>query len=153
MPGRPGALRVPKDVALELRDRKLTFEPFEITGEGTQLAVRGSVGLSEAHAIDVSVSGPFDPALLSVSLPEIGLTGRFRVALAATGTLSAPILTGELRVENGKYRVRGDVADRGRHQRHRPLRRGRAGAKSRRGPGSAAGRPSPPGDSASRLSR
>jgi hypothetical protein len=107
LPGRPGALRARKDVVLELAGRKLTFEPFEISGEGTQLAVRGSVGLSEAREIDLSISGPLDPALLSLSMPELGLTGRFRLTLAATGTVSTPLLSGELRVENGKYRLAG----------------------------------------------
>ncbi|MGH9368386.1 MAG: translocation/assembly module TamB domain-containing protein [Thermoanaerobaculia bacterium] len=105
LPGRPAALSVPAEARLALDGRKLRLEPFEISGEGTALAVRGSVGLQKPFDLDLSVSGPFDPALVSVVMPELSLTGRFHASLSAGGTLSSPRLSGQLRMEEGKYRL------------------------------------------------
>jgi hypothetical protein len=105
LPGKPAALRASKEVLASLDGRSLKIEPFEISGEGTMLAVRGSLGLSEPADVNLSVSGPMDLALVSVVMPDLSATGRLRVALTASGPLSKPRLSGEVRLENGKYRL------------------------------------------------
>jgi TamB, inner membrane protein subunit of TAM complex len=105
LPGKPRALATPGSFRLALDRGKLTLDPFEVSGEGTALSVKGWVRLSEPRDLDLSVSGALDPALFSVAMPELSLTGRLRLALAASGTLSRPSLSGELRLESGKYRL------------------------------------------------
>ncbi len=104
-PGKPAALSVPGEALLTLDGQQIRFEPFEIAGEGTELAVKGSVRLAAPRSLDVSVSGPFDPSLIAVAMPQVSVTGRFHAAIAAAGPLSSPRLSGELRLEDGKYRV------------------------------------------------
>ncbi|HEY7575339.1 MAG TPA: translocation/assembly module TamB domain-containing protein [Thermoanaerobaculia bacterium] len=104
-PEKPGALKLSDPATLTLDGRQLRAEPFQIAGEGTQLDVKGSVRLAEPRSLDVGVSGPFDPALVSAVFPDLGLTGKFHASVAAAGPLSSPNLSGELRLEAGKYRI------------------------------------------------
>jgi hypothetical protein len=104
-PDKPGALELSDPATLALDGRQLRAEPFQIAGEGTRLDVKGSVRLAEPRSLDVAVSGPFDPALVSAVFPDAGLTGRFHASVAAAGPLSSPHLSGELRLEAGRYRI------------------------------------------------
>lgn len=104
-PGRPAALRASGEVRLALEGRTLKVEPFKIAGEATALAVTGSVAFSEPPNVNLSVSGPMDLAVLSLAMPELSATGRLQTALTASGPLSKPRLSGEIRLENGKYRL------------------------------------------------
>ncbi len=104
-PGKPGALRTSGEVRLALDGRRLTIEPFEIAGESTALSIKGSMLFAESTDVNLSVSGPMDPALLSVLMPDLGLVGRLRLALEANGPLSKLRLSGEVGIEKGKYRL------------------------------------------------
>ncbi|HTO88234.1 MAG TPA: translocation/assembly module TamB domain-containing protein [Thermoanaerobaculia bacterium] len=105
LPGKPGALSVKDEVGLALEGGRVTLDPFEISGEGTSLSARGSLQISPPGDLDLSVSGPLDPALLAAVMPELPFTGRFQVALSASGSVSRPALSGELKLENGRYRL------------------------------------------------
>jgi autotransporter translocation and assembly factor TamB len=66
----------------------------------------GGVGLSVLAIIMGLIGLGVAYALYRRGLaPELWLTGRFRLSVGATGTLSAPLWSGEVRLENGKYRV------------------------------------------------
>ena len=106
LPERPGILATSGDVRVSLGDGKLTFHQFQAKGEGTDLKAGGSIELGKKPgALDLSVAGTVDAALLAIELPEVGLTGRLAVDVRAGGTLEAPALSGKVRVENGRYRV------------------------------------------------
>jgi hypothetical protein len=106
-PDRPGVLRTSGDVRISLRQRKLVFDEFHAVGEGTDLKVQGSVDLSETHALSVTAAGPIDASLVELAVPGVDLQGRLSVQMAAAGTLSAPDLSGTVRIENGRYRLTG----------------------------------------------
>jgi translocation and assembly module TamB len=105
LPDRPGVLRTSGNLRVTLRDGRLLFDEFQAVGEGTRLAVRGSLALEEPRSIGVSASGEVDAALLSLFSPGVGLSGRLLLDLSAGGTLAAPELEGTVRIENGKYRL------------------------------------------------
>jgi len=106
-PDRPGVLRTSGDVRIALARQKLVFDEFRAVGEGTDLKVQGSVDLGATRALSVSVSGPIDAALVAIAVPDVALTGRLVVNVAAGGTLEKPDFSGTVRIENGKYRLTG----------------------------------------------
>lgn len=106
-PERPGVLRTSGDVKILLARQKLVFDEFHAMGEGTDLKVQGSVDLGSNHALAITVAGPIDASLVALALPDVALTGRLTLDVAASGTVDAPALSGTLRVENGKYRLAG----------------------------------------------
>jgi hypothetical protein len=106
-PDRPGILRTSGDVKIVLAEQKLMFEEFHALGEGTDLKVQGSVDLGAKNALAVTVVGPIDASLVSLALPDVALTGRLTLNVAASGTVDVPALSGTVRVENAKYRLAG----------------------------------------------
>jgi autotransporter translocation and assembly factor TamB len=106
-PDRPGILRTSGDVKIVLAQQKVVFDEFHALGEGTDLKVQGSVDLGAKNALAVTVAGPIDASLVSLALPDVALTGRLILNVAASGTVDVPALSGTLRVENGKFRLAG----------------------------------------------
>jgi hypothetical protein len=103
---RPGILATKQDVRVVLAGGKLTVQEFEAAGDGTALKIGGSVGTGAKPAsLALAVSGTLDASLLSLLSSDLGLTGRLLVDVRAAGTLDAPVLSGSVRVENGKYRM------------------------------------------------
>jgi autotransporter translocation and assembly factor TamB len=106
LPERPGVLATSGEVRISLADGRLTFDQFRATGEGTDLKAGGTVVVGKTPAaLDLTVAGTVDAALLAIELPDVGLTGKLAVDLRAGGTLDDPTLSGRVRVENGRYRL------------------------------------------------
>jgi autotransporter translocation and assembly factor TamB len=106
-PDRPGILKTSGDVRIALAQQKLVFDEFHAVGEGTDLKVSGSVDFSPARALAITVSGPIDASLVELAVPGTDLRGRLTVQMTAGGTFSQPDLSGNLRIENGRYRLTG----------------------------------------------
>jgi len=107
-PGRRGVLATKKDVLISLAGGKLTVHEFEAAGDGTAVKIGGSIGIGGKPAsLALTVSGPLDASLLSIVSPDFAMTGRLLVDVRAAGTLDEPVLSGSVRVENGKYRMTG----------------------------------------------
>lgn len=107
-PGRPGVIAAKGTVSVALGQGKVTFREFEAAGEGTLLKISGSIGFGQKPvALALSVSGNVDASLLSIASPDLAMTGRLVADLRASGSLDAPVLSGSVRVENGKYRMTG----------------------------------------------
>lgn len=105
-PGKPGILAAKGDVRFSLANGRLTLQEFEATGEGTDLKIGGWVAFDKKPAgLSLAVSGPIDAALLSVLSPDLAMTGRLAADVRASGTLDAPVFSGSVRIENGKYRL------------------------------------------------
>lgn len=107
-PGRPGVIAAKGTVSVALGQGKVTFREFEAAGEGTLLKISGSIGFGQKPvALALSVSGNVDASLLSIASPDLAMTGRLVAGLRASGSFDAPVLSGSVRVENGKYRMTG----------------------------------------------
>jgi translocation and assembly module TamB len=57
--------------------------------------------------MSVTASGPLDPALVALFLPDVPLNGRLRLAIAANGPIARPRLAGDVSLSDGKYRMPG----------------------------------------------
>ncbi|HKC24215.1 MAG TPA: translocation/assembly module TamB domain-containing protein [Thermoanaerobaculia bacterium] len=60
------------------------------------LTLSGSVGLAAPRALDVSVGGGFDAALLKMLLPEAQISGRVALDAKLSGTLERPVFLGRV---------------------------------------------------------
>lgn len=105
MPDRPGVLTTQGEVRLLLDQQRLTFDEFRAIGEGTDLAIGGYLDVGETKGMNVSVGGKIDAALVALAIPEVELQGRLLVNFRATGPFANPGLQGNLRIEDGKYRL------------------------------------------------
>lgn len=105
-PNRPGVLSTSGAVRVELASGRLTFQQFQVSGEGTNLKAGGVIDIGASpRRLDLAVSGTVDAALLALQFPDIGVTGRIVLDLKGTGTLESPSVGGTARIENGRYRV------------------------------------------------
>jgi TamB, inner membrane protein subunit of TAM complex len=65
----------------------------------TAITISGSAGLSAPHALDFSVVGSFDAALLKPALEGLQAAGRANVDLKVGGTAAAPALAGRVSLD------------------------------------------------------
>ncbi|HYO84301.1 MAG TPA: translocation/assembly module TamB domain-containing protein [Bryobacteraceae bacterium] len=81
-------------------------ENFHLVGPETNISVAGSAELAGNRALDLSVSGTSDAALLSAFAEDVRAEGKteFRVALA--GTAAAPAARGYLQIADGTFSLR-----------------------------------------------
>jgi len=65
----------------------------------TAITISGSAGLGSPHALDLSVAGSFDAALLKPALEGLQAAGRASVDLKVGGTAAAPALAGRVSLD------------------------------------------------------
>ena len=87
-------------VHLTYAGRKLTVDPFHMSGPSTDLQVGGSVGLAHPAELNLRLSGHSEAALLSLFDPALQAVGTFDAELRARGTLENPSFSGTIDVKN-----------------------------------------------------
>ncbi|MFY9550914.1 MAG: translocation/assembly module TamB domain-containing protein, partial [Thermoanaerobaculia bacterium] len=108
LPDRPGILRTAAPARIRIAGGRITLEETRLTGEGIDLALHGALDTSaEKTGLEARLRGSTDAVVLGIAAPELGLSGRLAVDVAAGGTLDAPVWNGSVRIENGRYRVAG----------------------------------------------
>ena len=108
LPDRPGVLAASGAVHLSLASGKLVLQEFSAVGEGTSLKLSGQVDLQGKNpGMGLAASGTVDASAVALLLPEVSLQGKLIVDARASGTFQKPVLSGSVRMENGKYRLAG----------------------------------------------
>ena len=79
-------------------------------GATTAFTISGSGGLGAPHALDLSVIGSFDAALLKPALSGMNAAGRVSVDLKIVGTPAAPALTGRAALDGVDLSTPGGTA-------------------------------------------
>ncbi|MBI3932607.1 MAG: translocation/assembly module TamB domain-containing protein [Acidobacteria bacterium] len=100
-------IRNREPVRLSLDEGRLSLRELRLAGEGTDLAVRGSVGLLGAGVLDLAASGAADLRALSAVTRRLRGQGAARLGLTVSGTRAAPAVEGTLDLEGAGLRVRG----------------------------------------------
>ena len=109
---RPGLVRTDGDVRVSLANGRIVVGDVHAVGEGVDLRLHGTLDLAaEKPAVDAKVTGSADATLLALAMPDLGLTGRLAIDLAAAGPATNPAWNGSVRIENGRYRTAGYVFD------------------------------------------
>lgn len=76
---------------------------FTLSGEGTSLTIGGRVNRATS-AVDMSFDGTASLALLQGIVQDVRSSGDATIAARVTGTLDAPVYTGNATVANGRLR-------------------------------------------------
>ena len=113
LPDRPSVLALARPAAVTYEGGRLSVAPCDLTSGHASLRFSGSYETAEKGSIDVAVKGELDARALDLLFADFDLSGRLSVDIAAHGALSAPDLTGTVRLEDGRYRPPGllQIAD------------------------------------------
>ena len=108
LPDRPGVLAASGPVHLKLADGQLTIPEFSLGGESTSLKASGQIGLQGSpRRLALAASGTLDASAVALLIPDLTLSGKLQVDARASGTLDKPVLSGSIRMQNGRYRLTG----------------------------------------------
>jgi translocation and assembly module TamB len=88
-------------VRFVLANESVNLQQFHMLGEGTDLAVHGSVQLSGTRALDLTSEGHLDLKLLSGFSPDLAGSGLATLQMTVGGTLADPLPQGRLQFADG----------------------------------------------------
>ncbi|MGC1450040.1 MAG: translocation/assembly module TamB domain-containing protein [Candidatus Sulfotelmatobacter sp.] len=88
-------------------DQTLHIEPVHLVGEGTDITGNGSVQLSGARELDLSVDGQIDLKLLAGMDANLAASGLTAVHMNVGGTLSDPLPQGSIQIKNASATYAG----------------------------------------------
>ncbi len=100
-------LRNREPVVLLAEGGRLTLQPLQFSGEGTELVMEGAADLVGEGPLAVNVKGDADLRALGLLSRRLRGRGVARLALGVTGTRMEPRLEGSLTFEGAGVRVRG----------------------------------------------
>ncbi len=105
LPDYPVANRGP--IVVAVRDGRVEMRQFHLAGDGTDLHVAGTVGLTADDAIDLSVEGAADLRALSLVSAELRGHGAARLSVFVAGKRKAPEVAGTIDLDGDGLRMRG----------------------------------------------
>jgi autotransporter translocation and assembly factor TamB len=100
-------IRAREPVRLTYAGGRLELADFHVAGEGTDLAVTGSVDVLGAGPLAVSARGEADLRALGLVTRRLRGMGAARLTVEVSGTRAAPHVAGALDLEGAGLRVRG----------------------------------------------
>ena len=93
-------LRSEGAVRATLVNSRISLDPLHITGEETDLNVRGSLGLKDKQPLDMAARGSINLKLAETIDPDLTASGDTNFQVEAHGTLQNPGLTGRIDFKN-----------------------------------------------------
>lgn len=97
-------LRAQPPVTIKISNRLLDVGSVRLSGPNTNLAVNGSIALSQEGGNDFSLSGNVNPKILQSFVPDLFADGQVSIEAAVRGTFRQPRFTGTATLENGSLR-------------------------------------------------
>lgn len=88
-------------VRFAVSGQSLKIEQFHLLGDGTDLAVNGSVQLTGEHRLELRAQGSANLKLIETFNPDFTASGVVTVDLAVAGTTSNPVPQGHLQIASG----------------------------------------------------
>jgi hypothetical protein len=103
LPGEGGACSTPAPIELALNRHVAEVRRFRLVGEGTELQLGGSV---DAHGstLDVTAAGDANLGILQGFFRDIRSSGNATLKASVTGSIKAPVFSGNARINNGRVR-------------------------------------------------
>ena len=90
-------------VVIEVDQAKATIRPASFSAKETQLSLSGTVGLKEASAVSLRLSGGVNLAVLSTFQPELEAKGRAEIDASVRGTAADPSLSGRMTISGASF--------------------------------------------------
>ncbi len=84
------------EVHASMGNSKISLEPLHVTGEQTDLQVRGSLNLEDKRQLDVAANGSINLKLIETIDPDVTATGTTTFRVEAHGPVTNPELTGRI---------------------------------------------------------
>jgi translocation and assembly module TamB len=81
----------------DYRNSELTLQPAELTGTGTSITWRGSIGTS---AMDIAAKGSIDARILKLVQPDMNSGGSVSFDLRTSGTVHSPQVDGRVHLQD-----------------------------------------------------
>ncbi len=100
-------IRAPEPLVAEISAGRLTLHRFHLAGDGTDLAVEGSVRLQGEGTHSVTARGKADLRAFSAFSRNLRGRGGAHLAVTLSGTTTKPRVEGTLGIEGGGLRLRG----------------------------------------------
>jgi len=94
-------LRNEGPIRFALSNQVLKIEAVHIVGDNTDVSGSGTMQLAGGRTLDFQGQGKLDLKLIQTYDPDITSSGTLSGDAAVSGTLDAPLVNGELKVENG----------------------------------------------------
>lgn len=94
-----------------LRNGQVDIQRFSLTGQGTELEIRGGVGLEDQQLRDAQVSGTMNLGLLAAFVEGLNASGDINLRVAAEGAASDPQITGAVTLAGGRFGLRDPRVD------------------------------------------
>jgi translocation and assembly module TamB len=101
------SLKTAKPFTFAFTSEELRLTGVALTGESTQLELRGTIGLVEYAPLNLGVSGKVDLAVMAAAYPEWTAAGVLTVEGNVEGTVSDPDLKGLANLRNASLSRRG----------------------------------------------
>jgi translocation and assembly module TamB len=101
------ALRNAEPITGTMDRRGFNIQSARLKGEGTDLEIRGSVAYLSRNPWNVQLRGAFSLAGLSVIERDLMASGVSTVDASVRGSFSQPQITGEMRLSNASFNLRG----------------------------------------------
>jgi outer membrane protein assembly complex protein YaeT len=97
----------PRPLRLTLRNGRLEFDSFALSGADSSFAVTGFAEIGGAKRLDVAVRGRVEAALLQLFVPDVRAEGHMDVALSIGGTMTAPATVGTADLVDAEIKFTG----------------------------------------------
>lgn len=98
-------LRQSAPTRITIADRLVRLERLELTGPNGSLKASGSIGLTGAFPLQADLAGSGDLIALSPFLAPVETTGNLRLDLHVKGTLSDPLATGYVELDQATLSI------------------------------------------------
>jgi translocation and assembly module TamB len=99
------ALRNQGPIRLTLENSVVRVEAAQLTGQATNLALTGSVSLSEKNPLDLHVDGNLDLATLQDFSSDVVSSGKLIANATIRGPVARPQLTGRIELQNANLHL------------------------------------------------
>ncbi|MCK9992644.1 MAG: hypothetical protein Dbin4_01164 [Alphaproteobacteria bacterium] len=96
---------------ITVQDGRALVKQFELDGPSTRLVLSGSAALAGARTLDLHLNGNTNAELASLFVTGVQLRGGIQMNVAATGTMNAPDLQGNIIMHNGQLAMRAPRVD------------------------------------------
>jgi len=92
---------------VSLRDGRVTFDQFQLQGEGATFAVTGTADVAGDKKLDININGKLEAALLQLFVKDLRADGHINVDAGIKGTLAAPLITGTADLQQAQFKFSG----------------------------------------------
>jgi translocation and assembly module TamB len=94
-------------IVFDVADGRLSVRRFHLEGPDTNVVLSGSADYTNRKSLDLHANGAVDLKLIHILQPGIEASGRSLISTSITGTFAAPLVDGNMQIQNGSLFANG----------------------------------------------